>query len=60
MEDGDMSKATFPLSTITGTVEELRNLLHVPLLSKKNKISQEVYRAMSFDAASEALRPSDK
>jgi hypothetical protein len=60
MEDGDMSKATFPLSTITGTVEDLRNLLHVPLLSKKNKISPEVYRAMSFDAASEALRPSDR
>ena len=38
----------------------MRNLLLVPLLSKNNKISQEVYRALSFDAASEALKPSDK
>jgi hypothetical protein len=60
MEDGDMSKATFPRSTITGTVEDLRKLLLVPLLSKTNKISQEVYRALSFDTASEALKPDDK
>ena len=60
MEEEDMSKATFPRSTITGTVEDLRKLLLVPLLSKTNKISQEVYRALSFDTASEALRPDDK
>jgi hypothetical protein len=60
MEDGDMSKATFPRSTITGTVEDLRKLLLVPLLSQNKKISQEVYRALSFDTASEALKPEDK
>ncbi len=60
MEDGDMSKATFPRSTITGNLEDLRNLLLVPLLSKNNKIPQEVYRALSFDTASEALKPADK
>jgi hypothetical protein len=37
----------------------LRKLLLVPLLSKTNKISQEVYRALSFDTASEALKPDD-
>ncbi len=58
--EGDISKATFPRSTITGTVEELRNLLLVPLLSKKNKVPIEVFRALSLNIASEATRSADK
>jgi hypothetical protein len=59
-EDGDVSKATFPRSTITGTLENFRALLLVPLLSKANKIPLDVYRALSLNLASEALRPTDK
>jgi hypothetical protein len=44
--EGDLSKATFPRSTIAGTVEELRNLLLVPLLSKNNKVPIDVFRAL--------------
>jgi hypothetical protein len=41
-EDGDVSKATFPRSTITGTPENFRALLFVPLLSKNNRVPQDV------------------
>jgi hypothetical protein len=58
--EGDISKATFPRSTITGTVEELRNLLLVPLLSKKNKVPIDVFRALSLNIASEATQSTDK
>ncbi len=58
--DGDMSKATFPRSTITGTLDELRALLLVPLLSKNNKVPLDVYRALSLNIASEATQSTDK
>ena len=56
----DGSKATFPRSTITGTVETFRTLLLVPLLSKNNKVPLDVYRALSLNIASEATRSTDK
>jgi hypothetical protein len=58
--DGNMSKATFPRSTITGTLDELRALLLVPLLSKNNKVPLDVYRALSLNIASEATHSTDK
>ena len=58
--DGDASKATFLRSTITGTVDEFRNLLLVPLLSKKNKVPIDVFRALSLNIASEATQSTDK
>ncbi len=59
-EDGDVSKATFPRSTITETLENFRALLLVPLLSKKNKVPLDVYRALSLDITSEATQSTDK
>ena len=58
--EGDLSKATFPRSTIAGTVEELRNLLLVPLLSINNKVPVDVYRALSLNIASDATQSTDK
>ena len=58
--EGDLSKATFPRSTIAGTVEELRNLLLVPLLSKNNKVPIDVFRALCLNIASEATQSTDK
>jgi hypothetical protein len=58
--DGDTSKATFPRSTITGTLDELRALLLVPLLSKNNRVPLDVYRALSLNIASEATQSTDK
>ena len=58
--EGRTSTATFPRSTITGTLEELRNLLLVPLLSKNNKVPIHVYRALSLNIASEATQSTDK
>ena len=58
--EGKTSTATFPRSTITGTLEELRNLLLVPLLSKNNKVPIHVYRALSLNIASEATQSTDK
>ncbi len=55
-----MNEATFPRSTITGTVENFRTLLLVPLLSKKSRISSDVYRALSLNIASEATQSTDK
>jgi hypothetical protein len=59
-EVNDGSKATFLRSTITGTVENFRNLLLVPLLPKNNKVPQDVYRALSLNIASEATKSTDK
>jgi hypothetical protein len=59
-EGKDGSKATFPRSTITGTVETLRTLLLVPLLSKNNRVPLDVYRALSLNTASEATSSTDK
>ena len=58
--EGDMSKATFPRSTIAGTVEEFRNILLVPLLSNNNKVPVDVFRALSLNIASEATHSTDK
>ena len=58
--EGDLSKATFPRSTIAGTVEELRNLLLVPLLSNNNKVPVDVYKALSLNIASDATQSTDK
>jgi hypothetical protein len=58
--DGDASKATFPRFTITGTSDELRALLLVPLLSKKSKVPIDVFRALSLNIASEATQSTDK
>ncbi len=49
-----------PRSTITGTVENFRTLLLVPLLSKKSRISSDVYRVLSLNIASEATQSTDK
>ncbi len=43
-ETGEANTATFPRSTITGTVEDFRALLLAPVLSKSTKISPEVYQ----------------
>jgi hypothetical protein len=59
-EDKSGSKATFPRSTITGTVETFRTLLLVPLLSNNNKVPSDVYRALSLNIASEATSSTDK
>jgi hypothetical protein len=60
LEGKDGSKATFPRSTITGTEDTFRTLLLVPLLSKKNKVPLDVYRALSLNIASEATSSTDK
>ena len=52
--------ATFPRSTITGTLAELRQLLKVPLLSKSKKISPEVYKALCLEGASGAVSAADE
>ncbi len=52
--------ASFPCSTITGTLEELRQLLKVPLLSKSKKNSPEVYKALSLEGASGAVNAADE
>jgi hypothetical protein len=41
-------------------VEELRNLLLVPLLSNNNKVPVDVYRALSLNIASDATQSTDK
>jgi hypothetical protein len=60
LEGKDGSKASFPRSTITGTEDTFRTLLLVPLLSKKNKVPLDVYRALSLNIASEATSSTDK
>ncbi len=59
-EGGDVSKATFSRSTITGTLDDFRALLLAPPLSKKSKVPPDVYRALSLNIASEAFRSTDK
>jgi hypothetical protein len=59
-ETEDASTARFPRSTITGTVEDLRALLLVPLLSKYNRVPQETHWAFSLDSASGAIQSMDK
>jgi hypothetical protein len=46
-KDVDASTATFPRSTINGTLEDFRILLFAPVLQKSKKVSLEVYRALS-------------
>jgi hypothetical protein len=48
-KDGDASTATFPRSTINGTLEDFRILLLAPVLQKSKKVSPEVYRALSLN-----------
>ncbi len=59
-KDGQASAASFPRSTINGTLEDFRLLLLAPVLTKNKKISPEVYRALSLDTASGAISVSDK
>jgi hypothetical protein len=59
-EDKDGGKPTFPRSTITGTVDDFTTLLLVPLLSKRNKVPSDVYRALSLNTATEATKSTDK
>jgi hypothetical protein len=59
-EDKDVGKATFPRSTIAGTLDDFCTLLLVPLLSKCSKVPSDVYRALSLDIASEATKSTDK
>ncbi len=59
-ETGDASTATFPRSTITGTVEDFKAFLLAPVLSKTTKIHPDVYRGLSLDSSSGAELSSDK
>ena len=59
-KDGHASAASFPRSTINGTLEDFRLLLLAPVLTKNKKISPEVYRALSLDTASGAISASDR
>ncbi len=59
-ETGDASTANFPRSTINETLEDFRVLLLAPVLSKKSKISQDTYWALSLDSASGATHHTDK
>jgi hypothetical protein len=51
---------SFPKSTITGTLQDFRELLRCSPLSKNNKVSMETYRALSLDIATEAFDAADK
>ncbi len=53
-ETGEAHIATFPRSTITGTVEDFRALLLAPVLSKSTKISPNVYHGLSLNGSSGA------
>jgi hypothetical protein len=59
-KDGDASTATFPRSTINGTLEDFRILLLAPVLQKSKKVSPEVYRALSLNSPSGADSASDR
>jgi hypothetical protein len=59
-KQGFSNVLSFPRSTIARTLEELQILLRCSPFSKGNKISAETYRALSFDASSEALDVTDK
>jgi hypothetical protein len=51
---------SFPRSTITGTLEDLCQLLKAPILIKSKKISSEVYKALSLDGPSGASNAGDE
>jgi hypothetical protein len=51
---------SFPKSTITGTLQDFRELLRCSPLSKNNKISKETYLALNLDIATEAIDAADK
>ncbi len=59
-KDGDASTATFPRSTINGTLEDFRILLLAHVLQKSKKVSPEVYRALSLNSPSGADSASDR
>ena len=59
-KEGDASTATFPRSTISGTLEDFRILLLAPVLQKSKKVSLEVYRALSLNGPSGADSASDR
>ncbi len=59
LENPEVNK-TFPRSTITGTLAELRQLLKVSLLSKSKRISPEVYKALCLEGASGAVSAADE
>jgi hypothetical protein len=59
-ETGEARTATFPRSTITGTVEDFRALLLAPVLSKTTKIHPTVYQGLSLNGSSGAELASDK
>jgi hypothetical protein len=56
-ETGEARTATFPRSTITGTVEDFRALLLAPVLSKTTKIHPKVYQGLSLNGSSGAELP---
>ncbi len=58
--ENPQANVTFPRSTITGNLEEFRQLLKTPLLSKSKKISSEVYEALSLEGASVAANAADE
>ncbi len=58
--ENPQANATFPRSTITGTLEELRQLLKIPLLNKSKKVSPEVFKALSLEGASGAANAADE
>jgi hypothetical protein len=58
LEDPE-ADVSFPRSTITGTVEELRLLLKVPLLKAK-KISSEIFKALSLPGPTGASNVADE
>jgi hypothetical protein len=51
---------SFPKSTITGTLQDFRELLRCSPLSKNNKISKETYLALNLNIATEAIDAADK
>ncbi len=59
-ETGEARTATFPRSTITGTVEDFRALLLAPVLSKTTKIHPKLYHGLSLNSSSGAELASDK
>jgi hypothetical protein len=58
--ENPQANATFPRSTITETLEELRPLLKVPLLVKSKKISSEIYKTLSLEGPSGAANAADE
>jgi hypothetical protein len=59
-ETGEASTATFPRSTINGTVEDFRALLLALVLSKNTKILPDVYQGLSLGGSSGAEQDSPR